>query len=126
MRLLRTIALAIFALLAFPTASAVTRTVIDIQRPAGLLRILLLTPDVPVAIVVVFTGGNGVLGLASDGTVTRPLYGIAPVSRDTQSYLDLGYAVAHVDTPDQRNLTNDLRATSAHLEDVAAVIEQVR
>ena len=66
MRLLRSIALAIFALLALPAASAVTRTVIDIQRPGGLLRVLLLTPDVPVATVVVFTGGNGVLGLASD------------------------------------------------------------
>jgi hypothetical protein len=126
MCLLRTVALAVFALLAFPAASAVTRTLIDVQRPAGLLRILLLTPDVPVATVVMLTGGNGVLGLTSDGTATRNLYAVAPVSRDTQSYLDLGYAVAHVDTVNQANLNNEFRATSAHLADVAAALEQVR
>ena len=126
MRLLRTLALAGFALLALPAASAVTRTVIDIQRPAGLLRVLLLKPDVPVATVMMFTGGNGVLGLTADGVATRGVYDVAPVSRDSQAYLDLGYAVAHVDTINQENLNNAFRASSVHVADVAAAIEQVR
>jgi predicted esterase len=106
---------------------AVTRSVIDVQRPSGIVRVLLFVPDTPAALLIMLTGGDGVLGLTVAGDATDSRYASNPPSRDTQRYLDQGYAVAHVDTIDQfAGLNNPQRATRNHFEDLSAAIQQVR
>src|SRR5687768_16029812 len=84
MPLTRLIAALLASLAAQAACAAVTTTVIDVQRPFGIIRVQLVRPDVPVATLLMFTGGDGFLGLASDGTASAFRYPSNPPSRNTQ------------------------------------------
>lgn len=89
-----------FLLMASASAeSAVTTTVVDVPTRGVTQRFLYLRPDVPAANVVIWPGGDGILGITSDGRMTTQLASRNPAVRNRQALADHGYAVAVVDAP---------------------------
>src|SRR5687767_6498480 len=77
--------------------AAVTTSVEDIPAPSGTQRFLYVRPEAPRAIVVVLSGGDGVLGIQNDGTMNTVTALCGPITRNRQIYADHGYALALVD-----------------------------
>ncbi|MBA3505241.1 MAG: hypothetical protein H0T80_05605 [Betaproteobacteria bacterium] len=97
MRISLAISLSVFAATLAGAAGAVTTTVVDVPTRGTNVRILYLRPDAPVANVVIWPGGEGFLGIQSDGTMTTELAACNPAVRNRQALADHGYAVAVVD-----------------------------
>ncbi|MBX3714730.1 MAG: hypothetical protein KF738_01900 [Burkholderiales bacterium] len=91
--------LAALATLASPALAATTTTVVDVPFGADgdSQRFLFVAPDAPKAIVVSVPGGDGIMGIQDDGTMTTRVAACTPVSRVRQALADRGYAVALVD-----------------------------
>lgn len=84
---------------------------------------VLTPPGQPVASVILFTGGSGILGSAH-----RPvLNGKNFLIRMRGSFAAAGFLVASVDVPsDQPEASEGFRASAEHAQDIAAVIAYLR
>jgi len=113
------LALTLLLLLASISAfGATTTTVVDIPTRGGTVRILYVHPDNPVANLVVLSGGDGVLGIQDDGTMSTFVASCGPVVRNRQAFVDHGFALALVDQASDGWVGNYL--------DVVEVIRYVR
>jgi hypothetical protein len=90
-------ALLISAMIATSAMGAVTTTVVDVPTRGVTQRFLYLHPDAPAANIVSLAGGDGVLGIQDDGTMTTIVGLCSPVNRTRQAFADHGFAVALVD-----------------------------
>jgi hypothetical protein len=91
-------ALLISAMIATAAMGAVTTTVVDVPtRPGVTQRFLYVRPDAPLATIVSLAGGDGVLGIMNDGTMTTDTAACNPVARNRLAFAARGYALALVD-----------------------------
>ena len=90
-------ALVISAMLTMDASGAVTTTVVDVPSGAVTQRFLYLRPASPQANLVALPGGDGILGIQDDGTMTTSVSDCTPVARNRQAFADHGVAVALVD-----------------------------
>lgn len=93
-------------------------------RPGVVQPFWVLPPaGAPVASVILFTGGNGVLGSQRDGR----LKGRNFLVRSRDKFVAQGFLVAVVDVPsDHLQGLDGFRATAEHARDIAAVIADLR
>ncbi len=104
-------------------AQSVPPRVIDVPtRPGVTQRFLFMAPENARAAVVLFSGGNGGLGIESSGMIDR---GGNFLVRSRQLFADQGFAVAVIDAPSDRQsplFLSGFRQTPEHLADIKAVI----
>jgi hypothetical protein len=113
-------------------AAAAEASLVTIDTPRGAKQsFILLRPEKPVAIVVLFAGGHGALGLQS--TMTMRWGAGNFLVRSRQRFADHGFMVAVMDAPsDQQDRmyatfrmgadhAADIGAVAAHLKGLAAV-----
>lgn len=84
------------ALIALSAAAAPTAVVKDIPYPGGTERALLIAADQPKATVILFPGGDGVIKLASDGSIGDPTNFLV---RSRRHWGEQGYSVLIPDAP---------------------------
>ncbi len=101
---------------------------VDIPTRSGVTQRILLMPVTDAkAVVVLFTGGNGLLRIAPDGRIGTG--GGNFLVRSRQLFADQGLAVAVIDAPSDRQTApflSGFRQTPEHAEDVKAVIAWLR
>jgi len=95
--------------------SPADQRVVDIPtRPHVTQRFLLLTPEKPRAAVILLAGGDGMIGIAPDGTIGRDSNFLV---RTRGMFERHGYAVAVPDMTDSLS-----RVSKEHAEDLDAVV----
>jgi hypothetical protein len=120
---------ALFSMMsALPVLAQTAMTVVALDtRPDVKVKMLLLRPANPVAVVVLLSGGDGIIKLADDGAIARGGNFLVR-SRDKFSAHDL--LVAVVDAPSDRMvgdaLSNGFRQSAEHVQDLGAVITYLR
>lgn len=121
---------ALLAVLLSMAATALAQTTprtVDIPtRPGVTQRLLLLPAQNAKAVVVLFTGGNGLLRITPDGAI-----GIGGnfLVRSRQLFADQGFAVAVIDAASDRQTApflSGFRQTPEHAEDVKATMVWLR
>jgi pimeloyl-ACP methyl ester carboxylesterase len=115
-------ALALTLLLAAAgSVQAASSRLVSIKTPRGVKQaFILITPDKPVASVILFAGGHGGLGLKSASSMAWGAGNFLVRTRDL--FAAQGFAVAVVDAPsDHRKMTAMFRMSAAHAGDIAAV-----
>lgn len=121
------LALAAGMLPAWP-ARAQPATVVDIPtRPGVTNRILVIAPDRPRAVALLYAGGHGGLQIAADGRIGWGEGNF--VVRTRQLLAEQGVAAAVVDAPSDRQLPpylNRFRQSAEHALDAAAIIGEMR
>lgn len=102
--------------------------VIDVPTRSNVSeRLLVLSPDVPKAVVVLFAGGHGGLQLTSDGK-----FGWGEgnfLMRTRELFVKEGLMVVIVDAPSDRQsepYLNNFRQTKEHLQDINAIVAWVQ
>jgi len=119
-----------FLTLFFGSAIAqVGKEVIDLKtRENVTVRSLVLTPPAPKAAVIAFVGGNGVMGMLSNGDM-RKLEGNF-LARSRFAFADSGLVVVLVDAPSDRQndpyMYKGFRESVEHANDIKAVIAWTR
>ena len=102
--------------------------VVDLQtRPNVTQRMVVLTPPEPKATVILFSGGDGGLGIYPNGSLQRGNGNF--LVRTRQLFAAQGFLVAVVDAPSDRqggNWLQGFRQTSEHVADIKAVIAWAR
>lgn len=96
-------------------------------RPNVTVRVLLMKPSNPAAVVVLFADGNGGLNLTANGAIRSLSSDFLVRSRNRFVRNDL--TVAAIDTPSDRlpsPALNGFRQTAEHAQDVGAVIAFLR
>jgi hypothetical protein len=83
---------------------------------------LLTPPAAPVASVILFTGGNGLLASARGPVLSSNNFLI----RSRAKFAAAGFLVASVDTPSDQPTLEDFRGTAEHARDIAFVIAYLR
>ena len=106
------------------TARADTSTLVSIPTPRGATQaFILIKPDHPVASVVLFAGGNGVLGLktASSGATNF-------LVRSRDKFAAHNFMVGVVDAPSdqQHGMSVIFRMSDAHAGDIGAVASYLK
>jgi hypothetical protein len=116
-------ALAVAAVLAAAVATqAAESRLVSIKTPRGIKQaFILVTPDKPVASVILFAGGSGGLGLKSASSMTWGANNFVVRTRDM--FAAHGFAVAVIDAPSDRHkdMNAIFRMSAAHAVDIAAV-----
>ncbi|HET8744460.1 MAG TPA: hypothetical protein VFM98_02570 [Ramlibacter sp.] len=95
-------------------------------RTAVKQRVLVQAPAAPptAATLLLLMGGNGQLGIYSNGSLQRDSHFLARVRH---LLMDRGHVVVLVDTPsDRRDLSGNFRESGEHAADIGAVIAHVR
>ncbi|HJQ61671.1 MAG TPA: alpha/beta hydrolase [Burkholderiales bacterium] len=95
-------------------------------RPGVVQRVLLIKPEQPVASVVLFAGGNGLVQIGQDASLGR---GGNFLVRSRARFAREGFLVAVVDAPSDRidgPALDYFRQTAEHASDVAHVIAHLR
>lgn len=113
--------------------AAQTTSLVTLSTRAGVTqKFILIKPDLPVASVILFAGGDGVLNLSQDvngNPVINSKSGNFLV-RTRQGFADRGFMVAVVDAPSDRQGANGMsggfRASAEHAQDIAAVVAYMR
>ena len=97
-------------------------------RPGVTQRLLLLEPaGKPVASLILFTGGDGVLRLGDDGRLGAGAGNF--LVRTRQLWVEQGFQVAVVDAPSDHPDSisrGDFRSSAEHAQDMAVVIDTLR
>jgi len=123
-RLIFPLWLCFFPFLAF--ASDGWRVVDVPSRPGVTQRILYKKPDQPKSVVVLFAGGDGGIGIGSDGKLRK---GGNFLVRSRSVFADQGAAVAVIDAPSDRQsypFLDGFRESKKHAADIKAVIDWLR
>jgi dienelactone hydrolase len=109
-------------------AYAQSPQVVDVpSRPGVTQRILVITPDKPKAVVILFAGGDGGLTLEADGRI--PKLGGNFLVRTRQLFVEQGLTTVLIDAPSDRQsppFLSGYRQTDEHVADVKAVIAWLR
>jgi pimeloyl-ACP methyl ester carboxylesterase len=108
-------------------AQTAPRTVDIPTRPGVMQRLLLLPVQDAKAVVVLFTGGGGLLRIAPDGAIGAG--GGNFLVRSRQLFADQGFTVAVIDAASDRQTAPFLigfRQTAEHAEDVKATMAWLR
>ncbi len=113
-----------------PTQTATGASLVTLNtRPGVTQKFVLMKPNLAVASVILFAGGDGVLSLSADGAgnpVIGTLLGNFLV-RTRQDYVDRGFMVALIDvSSDNANGIGLARASAEHAQDIAAVVAYMR
>ena len=105
-------------------SSALAASTVDLPASGGgKQRVLYLQPTNPVAALIMFPGGDGIIKLGTDGT---PAAGGNFLVRTRDAWVKQGMAVAIPDVPDnQRNLFNR-RTTDDYAADIGKIVAYVR
>lgn len=104
--------------------AAQSTQVIDVpSRPGVNQRILLITPDAPKAIVILFSGGDGDVNIDNDGHIGKSGNFLV---RSRELFAAHNLMVAVIDKPSDRVDLAKFRETAAHVDDVKAVITWLR
>jgi len=115
-------------LLVSPAWADTAQRVVDIPtRPGVTQRFVLLTPEKPMAAVVLFAGGHGGLQINNNGAFGWGGGNFLVRSRD--KFADQGLVVAVVDAPSDRQrppYLSGYRQTDEHVADIQAVIAWLR
>lgn len=115
------------ALFAFHVITARAQQVVDLPtRPGVSQRLLAILPENPRAAVVLFTGGDGLVGIDETGRLQR---GGNFLVRSRQLFADAGIATVVVDAPSDKQRHPYLsgeRQRPDHLADARAVIAWLR
>ena len=95
-------------------------------RPGVTQRLLLLKPERPLAVLLVFTGGEQPLNIRKDGSLSWGRRNL--LLRTSPLFVLRGFAVAIIDTPsDQKEKpVNNFRERGEHAQDIAAAIAFLR
>lgn len=122
---LRTLTFIIGMLLATPLWA--TGKVIDVPTRSGVTqRLLLLKPEQPLAVLLVFAGGERPLGIADDGSLA---WGSASLLiRISPLFVQRGFTIAIVDIPSGQQSPPDshFRESLEHAQDIAAIVAFLR
>lgn len=123
-------ALSIYAVLASPLALADEKTVVETitARAGGAFAVALLWPaGTPKGAVVLLTGGDGRVDIASDGAVGGDQNFLLA---HRAAFTDAGYLTAIPDAPADKRAaglkTTRFRVTAAHATDLGAVVARLR
>ncbi len=114
----RTFAMLLAALVATDALAVVTTTVVDIPVAGATQRFLYVKPDAPIANIVSVPGGDGILGIQNDGTMTTVVGACNPVGRVRQGLAERSFAIALVDANSRGEVRNR--------DDVLEVIRYMR
>ena len=112
-----------------PAAATETKLVTLTTRPGVSQKFMLIKPSQAVASVILFAGGDGVLGLSVDGAGTPVIGALSGnfLVRTRQDYVDRGFMVALVDAPsDHPGGMGLFRGSAEHAQDMAAVVAYMR
>lgn len=92
----------------------------------GMQRLLLLKPERPTAVLVIFAGGDRALGIRADGSLEWG--GASLLLRTSPLFVQRGFTVAIVDMPSDRlaKPIGNFRESAVHAQDIAAVIDFLR
>ena len=108
-------------------AAATEIFVNDVEgRPGTFTRVLVVKPEKPVAAVILFAGGNGILNIAPDGSIGS---GGNFLVRSRASFARHHLMAAVIDAPSDRLPSpglSDFRKSVGHSQDIAAVIAYLR
>ncbi|HVO04528.1 MAG TPA: hypothetical protein VMT54_20185 [Candidatus Cybelea sp.] len=91
----------------------------DIAFPGGSERALLITPGQPKATLILFPGGDGVIGLGSDGSIAT---GSNFLVRSRRHWGELGFAVLLPDVPSGQSGLMGQRLTDSYAAAVSALV----
>jgi len=121
--------LLLLALLAHPLAYAAPPKVrlMDIpSRPGVTVRVLLVTPQRPVATLLLFAGGERPLAITEDGAFGWG--GSSLLVRISPLLVEAGLTIAIVDLPSDKQTAplGNYRESAEHTEDIRAVITSLR
>jgi hypothetical protein len=113
---------------AFPALAQSSTAVVALDtRPNVKVKMLLLRPANPVAVVVLLAGGDGILKLSDDGAIAR---GGNFLVRSREQFTTHALVVAVIDAPSDRmggdGLTNGFRQSAEHAQDLGAVVAYPR
>lgn len=130
--LLSTVASWLFFGTAHALAATTTSLVTLDTRPGVTQEFILIKPDQPVASVILFAGGNGVLNLSQDANGNPVIGGLSGnfLVRTRQGFVNRGFMVAVVDAPSDHQgasgMDGGFRASAEHAQDIAAVVAYLR
>lgn len=118
----------VFILLTLCLWADVSSRVIDVPTRSGVSeRLLILSPPIPKAVVVLFAGGHGGIQLSSDGK-----FGWGEgnfLMRTREFFAKEGLMVVIVDAPSDRQrepYLNGFRQTKEHVQDISAVVSWLK
>jgi alpha/beta superfamily hydrolase len=104
------------------------QTVVDIaSRPDVSLRMLVLTPDKPRSVLILFSGGNGALQIDAKGAISNGQRNF--LVRTRQQWTAKGFVVVLLDAPSDRQrepFLSGFRQTPQHVADIQAAIAWLR
>jgi len=113
---------------AVPGALAQTTQVLDIPtRPGVTNRVLLVAPEKPRAVALLYAGGHGGLQINAEGAIGWGEGNF--VVRSRRLFAEQGVAAAVVDAPSDRQqppYLNRFRQSTEHVQDAAAIIADMR
>jgi len=113
---------------AVPGALAQTTQVLDIPtRPGVTNRVLLVAPEKPRAVALLYAGGHGGLQINADGAIGWGEGNF--VVRTRRLFAEQGVAAAVVDAPSDRQqppYLNRFRQSAEHVQDAASIIADMR
>ena len=106
-------------------ASAQSPRVVDVPTRTGVTqRFLLLQPDNPKAVVILFAGGDGTLQLDASGRIQAGSGNF--LVRTRELFAAQGLVVAVIDAPSDRPSLGGFRQSAEHVADVRATIAWLR
>jgi hypothetical protein len=110
-----------------PAAGAPAVRVVDVPtRPGVTERVLYLAPAAPKAAAILFAGGNGYVGIGTDGSLTNAGNFLV---RTRGMFAARGIAVALIDPPSDRlraPYLGGFRQSRQHVDDVRALVAWLR
>jgi hypothetical protein len=115
------------AVLIFTATAAHAGEIVDVASRGERTRLLIEGPANPSAVVVLFAGGHGALGLGDQGEIAWG--GGNFLVRSRGLFQRAGFVTALIDAPTDRlssGLLNQFRSSEAHAEDVGAAIRVLR
>jgi hypothetical protein len=120
MKALRTLLVFVAASIAATLShAATTTTAVDIPAAdGGTQRFLQVRPDAPIAYIVQFPGGTGILNIQSDGSMGGPVAECNPIGRNAAAFADRRIGLALIDQTTMGSIYN--------WENLVAVARKVR
>ena len=109
--------------------AAITTTTVDLKTRGVTQRVLYLVPDRPVANVILIPGADGRVNLDKNGHGNSELLEASPATRLRARLASLGYAVAVVDAPSDKQTSGMIagyRQGREVVTDIATVIDDMR
>jgi hypothetical protein len=118
---------AIGAMLAIAATVVHAGQILDVESRGERTRLLIEGPENPRAVVILFAGGHGALGIGDNGEIAWG--GSNFLIRSRELFQSAGFVTALIDAPGDRlpsGMLNHFRASDAHAEDIGAAIRVLR